>query len=45
MVRDYNFSKNIPCFVEDGVCTYYACDNNGAGYKEREDYFYLYAVK
>ncbi|MBQ2809384.1 MAG: hypothetical protein IJF11_00660 [Clostridia bacterium] len=44
MVKDYNFSKNIPCFVEEGVCTYYACDNNGAGYKEREDYFYLFAV-
>lgn len=23
------------------VCTYYASDNNGSGYKEREDYTYL----
>ncbi|MCD7812299.1 MAG: hypothetical protein LUG91_10760 [Ruminococcus sp.] len=23
------------------VCTYYACDNNGSGTKEREDYTYL----
>ena len=32
------------CFADCGVCTYYACDNNGAGYIEREDYFYLVAV-
>lgn len=45
MVKDYNYSCEVACFVEDSVCTYYASDNNGAGYKEREDYFYLYAVK
>ena len=26
------------------VCTYYACDNNGAGYKEREDYAHLCCI-
>ena len=26
------------------VCTYYASDNNGSGYKEREDYAYLICV-
>ena len=32
------------CYEGCGVCTYYACDNNGAGYKEREDYTYVIAV-
>lgn len=34
------------CFVgpEKGVCTYYAEDNNGAGYKTRADYTYLICV-
>ena len=32
------------CFAEEGVCTYYAEDNNGAGYKTREDYLYLVCV-
>ncbi|MBO5462370.1 MAG: hypothetical protein J6A49_03560 [Clostridia bacterium] len=26
---------------EKRVCTYYACDNEGSGTKEREDYAYL----
>lgn len=26
------------------VCTYYASDNNGSGYKEREDYAYLICI-
>ncbi len=26
------------------VCTYYASDNDGSGYKEREDYAYLICV-
>ena len=30
-----------PCFVGGRVCTYSACDNNGAGYIERDDYTYL----
>ena len=30
-----------PCFAEEGVCTYYADDNNGAGSKTRIDYTYL----
>lgn len=25
----------------EGTCVYYASDNNGGGYKEREDYAYL----
>ncbi len=30
-----------PCFVGERVCTYSSCDNNGAGYIERDDYTYL----
>lgn len=33
-----------PCFLDACVCTYFASDNNGAGYTEREDYTYLTAV-
>ena len=34
------------CFVgpEKGICTYYAEDNNGAGYKTRADYLHLVCV-
>jgi len=32
------------CFINDKVCIYSASDNNGAGYKCREDYIYLVAV-
>ena len=31
------------CFIGGCVCTYSTCDNNGAGYTEREDYLYLVA--
>lgn len=34
----------VPCLAEKCVCTYYASDNNGAGYKERIDYTYLLCV-
>lgn len=33
-----------PCLPEHRVCTYYASDNNGAGYKTRIDYTYLVCV-
>ena len=32
------------CPPEKCVCTYYAEDNNGAGYKTRQDYTYLICV-
>ena len=33
-----------PCFPGDSVCTWDAEDNNGAGYKTREEYRYLACV-
>ena len=36
--------RDIPCFPEERVCTYYADDNNGAGSKTRIDYVYLVCV-
>ncbi|MBQ9746030.1 MAG: hypothetical protein IJW21_04340 [Clostridia bacterium] len=30
-----------PLFINDKVCIYSASDNNGAGYKYREDYIFL----
>ena len=36
--------REVPCLAEECVCTYYDCDNNGAGYKERADYAYLICV-
>ncbi len=43
MITQY-YGGDVPCFLNESVCTYYACDNNGAGYKEREDYTYFVAV-
>ena len=37
-------NREVPCLAEERVCTYYASDNNGAGYKERIDYTYLICV-
>ena len=37
-------NREVPCFAEERICTYYAEDNNGAGYKTREDYLYLVCV-
>lgn len=37
-------NREVPCLAEESVCTYYACDNNGAGYKERIDYTYLICI-
>ena len=37
-------NREVPCFAEERICTYYAEDNNGAGYKIREDYLYLVCV-
>ena len=34
----------VPCLPEESVCTYYACDNNGAGEKVRIDYTWLVCV-
>ncbi|MBQ6808656.1 MAG: hypothetical protein IJP07_05825 [Firmicutes bacterium] len=42
MLNDSN--REVPCLAEERVCTYYASDNNGAGYKERIDYTYLICV-
>ncbi len=36
--------REVPCFGEERVCTYYADDNNGAGSKCRIDYTYLVCV-
>lgn len=36
--------REVPCLPEERVCTYYDCDNNGAGYKERIDYTWLLCV-
>ena len=43
MMQDHN-GREVPCFADEGVCTYYDSDNNGAGYKERIDYTYLICV-
>jgi len=37
-------NHEVPCLAEEKVCTYYASDNNGAGYKERIDYTYLICI-
>ena len=34
MINDYQCT-NVPCFIDKGVTTWDASDNNGAGYKER----------
>ena len=36
MVNDWACS-DVPCYVNQCVCTWDASDNNGAGYKTRED--------
>ena len=43
MIRDFR-GVLTPCFAEKTVCTYYAEDNNGAGYKSRQEYTYLVCV-
>lgn len=42
MLNDDNIE--VPCLAEEQVCTYYASDNNGAGYKERIEYTYLICI-
>jgi len=42
MLDDCN--REVPCLAEERVCTYYASDNNGAGYKERIEYTYLICI-
>ena len=36
--------REVFCPPEKCICTYYAEDNNGAGYKTREEYTYLICV-
>lgn len=43
MMKDHN-GREVPCLADEGVCTYYDSDNNGAGYKERIDYTYFICV-
>lgn len=43
LVEDHT-KRLVPCFADEGVCTYYDAENNGAGYKTREDYVYLLCV-
>ena len=43
MIKDH-MGRSCPVPPERGVCTYYASDNNGAGYKERRDFKYLVCV-
>jgi hypothetical protein len=43
MIKDHN-GREVPCFADEGVCTYYDEENNGAGYKTRQDYVYLLCV-
>ena len=43
MLKDDN-GRSIFCGPEKCVCTYYAEDNNGAGYKTRIDYTYFICV-
>ncbi len=38
------YCTDEPCFIDHGVCAWYARDNNGAGYKERIDYAFFMAV-
>lgn len=40
--KKYNYGT--PMFPYVNLCTYYASDNNGSGYKDREDYAHLCCV-
>jgi len=43
MLKDFA-GREVPCFADERVCTYYDEENNGAGYKTREEYVYLLCV-
>ncbi|MBE6587487.1 MAG: hypothetical protein E7647_03625 [Ruminococcaceae bacterium] len=43
MIRN-DYGREVPLLCEESVCTYYSCDNNGAGYKERIDYTWLICI-
>ena len=43
MLIDHN-GREVPCFADERICTYYDEENNGAGYKTRADYVYLLCV-
>ena len=40
LLKDHN-NRLVPCFADEGVCTYYDQENNGAGYKTRTENVYL----
>ena len=43
LIKDWcNYESS--CLIDNCVCTYSSSDNNGAGYKERDDYTYFFAV-
>ncbi len=44
MMYSWFDSKPVCCFPYKGVCTYYACDEDGAGCDEREDYAFLICI-
>ena len=43
MIRDYR-NVEVPCFADERICIDYDIENNGAGYKTREEYVYLLCV-
>lgn len=43
LLIDHN-GREVACFADERVCTYYDEENNGAGYKTRADYVYLLCV-
>ena len=43
LLIDHN-GREVSCFADECVCTYYDEENNGAGYKTRADYVYLLCV-
>ena len=43
LLKDHN-GREVACFADERVCTYCDAENNGAGYKTREDYVYLLCV-
>ena len=46
LIKAWGSEKNeaVPCLPYGRVCTYYASDNDGAGYNDRTDYAYLICV-
>lgn len=44
LIKGWPFDREIKCLPYEGVCTYYASDNEGSGTNDREDYAYLICV-